>query len=250
MRHILGRRGLRALHQLAGRDTLLAFDFDGTLAPIADDHSGAWMRPATRRLLARLARRYPCAVISGRALRDLRPRLQGVAVRGLVGNHGAEGNGAGRGAAGLRRTVRAWRRRLSGHRWMIGRQTIEDKGLSLTLHYRRAPDPDAAERLLRRAIRGLRGARVVPGKMGLNVIPAGAPDKGAAFVRLLRGAGCEAAVYVGDDTTDEDVFALTGMPHLLTIRVGRSRSSRAAYCLRSQDEIDDLLAALLSLRTL
>lgn len=250
MRHILGRRGLQVLRQIARRDPLLAFDFDGTLAPIADDHSGAWMRPVTRRLLERLVRRYSCAVISGRALRDLRPRLQGVAVRDLVGNHGAEGDGTGRSAAGLRRTVRAWRRHLSERRWMIVKQMIEDKGLSLTLHYRGAPDPHAAERILRRAIRGLRGARVVPGKMGLNVIPAGAPNKGAAFVRLLRRTGCEATVYVGDDTSDEDVFALTGLPHLLSIRVGRSRSSRAAWFLNDQYEIDDLLTALRSLRTL
>jgi trehalose 6-phosphate phosphatase len=59
---------------------------------------------------------------------------------------------------------------------------------------------------------------------------------------------CDTAIYVGDDETDEDVFALDQPGRLLTIRVGRGRGSHAAYYLRAQAAVDDLLALLVRLR--
>src|SRR6266536_2981490 len=66
MKTILSVDGRGALDDLAARRALLAFDFDGTLAPIVGDRDAAQMRPETRRLLRALALLYPCAVISGR----------------------------------------------------------------------------------------------------------------------------------------------------------------------------------------
>lgn len=77
----------------------------------------------------------------------------------------------------------------------------------------------------------------------LNVVPAEAPDKGAALLRAREQLRCRRALYVGDDDTDEDVFALR-LPEVLGIRVGERRSSQARYALRSQLEIDALLALL------
>jgi trehalose 6-phosphate phosphatase len=74
MRHLLSRDGRELLAQLASTHVLLAFDFDGTLAPIVSDREGARMRASTARLFARVAAAYPVAVISGRARADVTAR--------------------------------------------------------------------------------------------------------------------------------------------------------------------------------
>jgi trehalose 6-phosphate phosphatase len=123
---------------------------------------------------------------------------------------------------------------------------IEDKGLSIAVHYRRAPAEARARALVHAAARTLGRARLVGGKRVLNVLPAEAPDKGAALERARSRLRCRRAVYVGDDETDEDVFARARPERLLTIRVGRSRRSSAAYYVRTQAEIDALLRLLLA----
>ena len=85
--------------------------------------------------------------------------------------------------------------------------------------------------------------RLIGGKQVVNILPAGAPHKGLALERARARLGCDTAVYVGDDETDEDVFALDRPGRLLGIRVGRKRSSSAASYVRAQAEIDRLLRA-------
>jgi trehalose 6-phosphate phosphatase len=248
VRHALAREGRAALDRLAAREALLVFDFDGTLAPIVDDPAAARLRPATRRLLRELARRYPCAVVSGRPLRDLRARVEGVPLAGLCGNHGAEPAASRAGAAAARRTVRRWRRYLAARLDGFPGVAIEDKRLTLTVHYRRAPDRRGAGRAIHAALAACDGARLVSGKLGINVFPPGAPHKGTALLGLRRRLGLDAALYAGDDATDEDAFAAGSPQDLLAIRVGRSLVSRAPFYLNGQREIDALLAALLALR--
>ena len=79
----------------------------------------------------------------------------------------------------------------------------------------------------------------------MNLLPAGA-NKGAAVDRVRRQLGCELALYVGDDGTDEDAFAAG--PSVLGVRVGPSADTAARYCLRDQDQVDELLERLFSLR--
>jgi trehalose 6-phosphate phosphatase len=260
MTHVLARAGRAALERIARRGALLVFDFDGTLAPIVAQPAAARMREATRRLLRALARRHPCAVVSGRALGDLRRRVEGVPLAGLVGNHGAEpaptrrgapamrgGERAPGAAAAARRTVRRWSRDLAARLDGLPGVALEDKGLTLTVHFRLAPDPRAAARAVRASLDALDGARLVPGKFGINVFPPGAPHKGTAVLGLRRRLGLHAALYVGDDRTDEDAFAAGSARELVAVRVGRGRRSRARFYLRDQREIDALLAILLSL---
>jgi len=78
MRYVLGPAGRRALGRFTRSRPLLAFDYDGTLAPIVSDPARAAVRAGTRELLTRLAARYVCVVVSGRPRRDLVRRLAGV----------------------------------------------------------------------------------------------------------------------------------------------------------------------------
>lgn len=71
MTDILALRNQPVLERYASSNLLVAFDYDGTLAPIVSAPDRAHMRPQTRRLLKGVARRYPCVVISGRSRDDL-----------------------------------------------------------------------------------------------------------------------------------------------------------------------------------
>lgn len=255
MKDILAPGGREVLAALAATRLVLAFDYDGTLAPLVPDPACAHLRPSTRRLLAGLMERYPCAVISGRARADVLRLLDGLDLRFVVGNHGTEWGPLDPGLTATAEIVCGWRDLLTerlGACGALGSAVwIEDKGLSLSLHLRAPPGPER-ERLLQdidAAVAALECVRRVGGKDIINLVPAGAPHKGQALLQLRARSGCDHALYVGDDQTDEDVFALGEPGWLLTVRVGACPASRAAYCIRAQEEIDELLAALLRLRT-
>lgn len=245
MKGILSRGGREALRAFSRARVLLAFDFDGTLAPIVSDPARAGMRAGTRRLLAALSRRYPCVVLSGRARSDVARRLEGSGVIEAIGNHGIEPWQTSRQAVSR---VRRWRPRLTRALASLPGVTIEDKVHSLAVHYRASPRKPEARAAIRAAAARLGRVRLVGGKQVLNVLPAGAADKGAALREAMGRLGCEAAVYLGDDETDEDAFALAASRQVLAVRVGRGGGSRASYFLRSQREIDALLRMLLRLR--
>jgi trehalose 6-phosphate phosphatase len=234
----------RELVRLARGDALLAFDFDGTLAPIVDDPSTATLDEPTRMLLAALAARRRCAVLSGRALQDLRPRLAGLPLVALVGNHGLEVDGVPAPEA-VRTLVQAWGRDLSQRLAREPGVRVEDKGLSLSVHFRAAPEPARAEASIRAVAEALPGARVFPGHAVVNLVPEGAPDKGAALRGLLAAAHAPAALYVGDDETDESAFALADEFPLVAVRVGPSTRTLARHALADRAGVDALLHALL-----
>ena len=225
MKNILATDNLEVLRHFARSRTVLAFDFDGTLAPIAATPEQAEMRASTRKLLARTAKVYPCAVISGRARADALRKLDGVGLFEVIGNCGVE---PWQVSAGIAREVRRWRpileRRLSG----LDGVTIEDKVYSLSVHYRHSPEKKKARAAIARAVASLGDVRVVAVKHAVNLQSRRAPDKGMALESLRARFGCQTAVYVGDDDTDEDVFALDQPRRLLSIRVGRSTASLAA----------------------
>jgi trehalose 6-phosphate phosphatase len=245
MRNILSRANHEVLQQFAWSRVLLAFDYDGTLAPIVSQPARAIMRHTTRRLLEELVQRYPCMVISGRAQRDAMRRLHGIGVHKIIGNHGAEPwHGTNRPVQKSDRWLRVLGERLSGLRGV----KIEDKGISITIHYRQSREKKRARSAILEAVSALGEIRLIGGNQVINVLPQGAPHKGMALERERALLKCDTAIYVGDDETDEDVFALDQPGQLLTIRVGQRRSSAAAYFIESQRRIDDLLRILLRLR--
>ena len=243
---ILDHKHRPTLSSYALSNVLLAFDYDGTLVPIESTPDKVAMRGCTRRLLTTAAALYPCVVISGRRLDDIAGRLAGIPLWHVFGNHGLESW-----AASARPTsqTRTWVRKLTHDLANYPGVVIEDKGLSVTVHYRTAHNRPQAIEAIEAAIRGLPGARIVGGKESVNLLPFGGADKGVALRDALRLFACQSAIYVGDDATDEDAFSAAGPHQLLGIHVGTAQSSAARYHIDSQTEIDKLLEALIEART-
>lgn len=246
MKDLLAKESRSVLEQLAFARVLLAFDFDGTLAPIVEDREAAQMRPRTSELLAMVCARYPCAIISGRATADLAPRLGAAPVQYVVGNHGLEPGGD---LAKYEQEMLATRPLLEAALGAEPGVELEDKRYSLALHYRRSRHKQRAVAAITRAIEALPARmRTIAGKMVINVVPASAANKGNALLELRARASADIALYVGDDVTDEDVFRIDQPGRLLSVRIGEAPWSAAAYCLRSQRQMDRLLATLAALR--
>ena len=243
MQYLLSRASRAVLTRLAQERTLCAFDFDGTLSPIVEHPGQAGMRDQTRILLGRLAALYPCVIVSGRSRADLLGRLSGLKVARVIGNHGAETEATTREP---RRRVEQWRASLELELGALPGLWVEDKGLSLAVHYRQSPQKIEARRRILAATRNLAEVRVVGGKQVVNLVLERALDKGQALAAERSRLGCNWVLYVGDDENDEDAFALDG--NTVPLRIGRKQRSHARFYLRTQAEIDKLLELLVLLR--
>lgn len=193
----------------------LVLDLDGTLAPIAPRPELAEVPESTRRELARLAGRYRLvACLSGR------PGAQAAGLVGVegvryVGNHGLELHPD---HAALALEVARFRRTLADA-W-----PVEDKVLSLSLHYREAEDEAAARAALEPIARQASEVGLDPrwGRKVLEIRPRVEADKGTAVRALLADPELRLALYAGDDTTDLDAFrglAEAGLDHVVAIAV-------------------------------
>jgi trehalose 6-phosphate phosphatase len=242
MKSLLAPQNRPVLCRLGRDRVLLAFDFDGTLAPIVADPARAYLRPRTRRLFAEAARKYPCVVISGRNRADVARRLSGIPLRRVFGNHGIEPSPA---LPAARRAVRRWLACLKPRLGHLAGIVFDDKGASLAIHYRKSRNRPAALKAIVTATADLADARVLKGLLVVDLLPKNAPNKATALQSELRRLRCRAALYVGDDQTDEAVFALSRRLPLLAVRVGRKVRSLAPYYLRNQGDVDALLAELL-----
>jgi trehalose 6-phosphate phosphatase len=246
MADILAARNRATLAAFAAANVLLAFDYDGTLAPIAPTPARARMRTTTRQLLTRIAQRYPCVVISGRRLDDVAKRLEGIPIWYVFGNFGHEPAPHGhRPPTRVGDWARRLTERLPTHRGLV----IEEKAYSVTIHYRHVSDKRRAIAAIEDAVSDIPDARSIGGTQALTLLPRGGPDKGVALQQARRLFHCDKALYIGDDDTDEDAFASAPPDRLLAIRVGTKRISAARYRLPRQAQIDRLLRTLLALRS-
>lgn len=247
MKYLLTDRGRSELEALLTVHSLFAFDFDGTLAKIVRDRHSAQLGRPIRLWLGELAKLAPTAIISGRSVDDLRARV-GNTVPYLIGNHGLEGlHVTQQVVQQARNTCRGWKRlieeRFGAELTRCG-VFVEDKSYSLSFHYRSADRKDEAQALVFHVLAELSPLpRIVLGKAVVNVVPAAAPHKGAALLELMHQLNCTAALYIGDDDTDEDVFSLPDT-RILTVRIGKKKISAARFFLKKQTEITEVLRSI------
>lgn len=254
-------------------------DYDGTLTPIVDRPERVVLSFETKGLLKRLARepRYRLAIISGRALKDIKKRV-GIDKIIYVGNHGLEIEGpkikfsrppfdirrdpaiAGESPVSLRykRILQHIKEDLNAKLSAIKGVFIEDKGLSLSVHYRLAERNQIPQvkTILQEAtiLYTVRDKiRIKPGKKVFEIRPNADWDKGKVVLWLLarwkfslRGKDIM-PIYIGDDRTDEDAFRVLKNKGL-TIFVGSPKSSCAQYYLRDTEEVTKFLKLILELQ--
>jgi len=247
LRHLFSPEGDAALAATMAMRPLLAFDFDGTLAPIVPRPDDARVPMPVARRLDRLARVLPLAIISGRSIDDVRARLS-FEPHFVIGNHGAENPFDATEASPA--ALDGMRERVRAHAAEIGRAgiQIEDKAYSMALHYRLARDREAARALIDRLVRDPgTGVLSYGGKMVVNVVCADAPDKAHAVASLVARCQVSSAVFLGDDVNDEPVFA-RAEPTWLTVKVGREDPhSLARFRLDAQGEVAIMLDRMLGL---
>jgi trehalose 6-phosphate phosphatase len=245
-RHVFDRWSEVAQCLRAAEHMALLLDFDGTLVPIQPRPEIVRLGWPARRLIGRLAKhsRVTVCIVSGRRLADLRKRTQVPGVR-YVGLHGWEWN--------RKRPIPPRDKILEQTKLLLKEQLgslagirLEDKGISLAVHYRGAAAGTArlARSLFHKTLEPVEAhLQVLHGKKVWEVLPPEVQGKGRA-VRLLLAELPHGTlpIYVGDDTTDESAFA--ELRHGVTVRVGKHRRTRARFYLRSPDEVVAFLQAL------
>jgi len=243
---LLGQDGTRALQSLMRQPALLAFDFDGTLAPLRPDPQSVYVSPLLATTLTHLNERLPVGVISGRQLSDLSPRL-GFTPMLLAGNHGAEQRGDEASHAHWDRALAPARATLLRHHRLLDRARIrvEDKRQSLALHTGTADTSSHVHEDLQVLISELATvARVFGGHRVLNITPVSAPHKGDVMADAVSRFGVAAALYIGDDLTDEDVFRMAPA-HWVTARVGPCHQGTAAqFTLDTHRDVECIITEL------
>ncbi len=226
---------------------LVACDYDGTLAPIVDDPSQAHPRRESIVAIKALAAmpQTHVAVISGRALSDLASLTGNPDEVHLVGSHGSEFDPDF--AARLRPQEAELRRRVAEELEQIARSykgaALEYKPASIAFHYRQVAEEDA-EQAYEAVMQGPAAVEGVFTKQGKKVVELGvvATNKGAALETIRHRVGATAAIFLGDDITDEDAFHTLLGPDM-GVKVGEG-PTQAAFRVRDTEDIARLLAVL------
>lgn len=248
--------------RLRKKDLFIFLDYDGTLVPIKESPAPekSLLPEGVKKVLARLKDNGNyVAIVSGRSLKDLK-KMAGI--EGLIysGNHGLELEGPKISfvnpiSAKARTLIRELKYRLIDELSGIKGAFIEDKGLTLSLHYRLVKGCDIPglvtlfNSVVRRHVNDGR-IRIGKGKKIFEIRPPVKWDKGKMVLWLLaryRFAAGEKEifpVYIGDDTTDEDGFKVL-RNRGLTVFVGKPKRSFAEYYLKDTKEVHRFLGSLL-----
>ncbi|MEO8463730.1 MAG: trehalose-phosphatase [Gammaproteobacteria bacterium] len=224
-------------------DWALFLDIDGTLIEIAPIPTAVRVPQRAIRVLASLHARLhgAIALVTGRRIADL-DALFAPLLLPAAGVHGAERrDAAGHVTASdrdshlapARRMLAAWQAAHAG-------TVLEDKGSSLALHYRAAPEWEAGARgaLVEALAAAGPDFHIQEGKKVLELKPRAA-GKGSAIEAFMdeppfRG---RCPVFVGDDLTDEDGFDAVNRLGGHSIAVGLDRPTSARWRLRNEQEV-------------
>jgi len=187
-------------------------DLDGTLAPIVERADAARLTPGAADLLAEMTGILAVvAVVTGRSAAVARAILGPIGPELLiVGNHGLEwlppGADEPESSADepqIRASLSAGLNQIP----LLDGVTVEDKGLSATLHYRGARDAEATRAQLLAALRQVpAGLEVREGRRSVELRPTGYGDKGHALARIAERYRLRGLLVAGDDVTDIDMF--------------------------------------------
>lgn len=236
---------------------LLALDFDGTLAPIVEDHGDASMTPDCRHAVDELAgaEDVEVAVVSGRAVEDVADRV-GIEPVVYAGNHGlelqrTEHTEVHPDAADQAAAIGDVCGTVADLTADVPSVDVENKDVTATVHYRQVPDERVADVLdaVETAVAAVDAdLEVLPGKQIREIRPDVEWDKGRVVEQLREDAPDGwLPVYVGDDATDEDALAVVE-PEGIGVRVGDELDTAASFRIPDQAGVTDFLQLLADVR--
>lgn len=238
---------------LALSDAALFFDVDGTLVPIEEHPEAVNISHRLRDLLERLIDRTEgaLALVSGRSIEQLDQLFQPLAFS-ASGLHGLERRllpGAKSRAEGIGKSLGEAKRELDDFANHHPGVLVEDKGLTLALHYRMAAEHgEKAAALVQRLVSADPDNLVLlKGKMVFELKPPGF-DKGRAIADFMREPTFQGRcpIFAGDDVTDEAGFAEVRTMKGIGIKIGiDERPTQAAFSLESVESMLDWLETLM-----
>lgn len=227
---------------LLGDGSALFLDVDGTLIEFAEDPARVRLLPQVREAIEAIADRLDGAValVSGRPLSQLDALFAPLKLP-AAGLHGHElrDDVAARAAMPAAEDTAGWLHALHGRAAHMAQAhpgvMVEDKGVSMALHWRSAPQAaDAVLAFAHDQIGQLPGYRLQPGDHVVEFVPQGS-DKGVAVAQLMARTPFlgRTPVFVGDDLTDEFGFQAAQRLGGWAVRVGHREPTQARYSLES-----------------
>lgn len=234
----------------------LFFDYDGTLTPIVSRPEDAKITSAAKSLIKEIQKdpRFSVSIISGRSLKDIK-KMVGIKDLIYAGNHGLEIEYAGRvlkpgEKSGSGKFLRKIRLSLEKEIRHIKGAMVEDKGLTLSVHFRLV-EPSCkgtVKNIFAKIVRPyvLSGKlKASSGKMVLEARPGIDWHKGKAVLYLLKKRKRALPIYVGDDNTDMDAFCAIKKSGI-SVFVGRPKKSICAdYFLKDSKDVERFIKRLL-----
>lgn len=237
---------------LIGRQPkVLLLDFDGTLVPIANSPQKARLLPKSRSLLKKISQKpgFYLAIISGRQLNDLKEKIR---IPNIIfgGNHGLQGEIFTKNYSfpipdQTLETLQSIREQLNIVTDKFKGLLIEDKGSTLSFHYRLADKHQVAvikfsiNQILKPYIKN-KTISIIPGKKVINILPKTDWNKGLFADFLIKKIASQTktdpvVIAIGDDITDEEMFRRQSDG--ITIKVGAANKSVARYFLKDEKEV-------------
>ncbi|EKD27355.1 MAG: hypothetical protein ACD_79C00746G0002 [uncultured bacterium] len=251
------------LELIQNNPVLLFLDFDGTLTPIVNDANKPQLSSEMKSVLQKLSEmpHVKVAIITGRSIKDIKSRVK---IKNLIysGNHGLEIKGDNLNfkypiQSSYKQNLKYIYSSLNQKLNSINGVLIQNKNLTLSLHYRMVEKKDTAfvKKIFYETVKKAdkRFIKILKGKKVLDIRPNIFWSKGDAVQYLINNYKSDPAfikavpVFFGDDITDEFVFKRL-QKNGITVRIGKSKISQAKFYLNSPEELHQFLLVLQDLQ--
>lgn len=244
----------KILGRIHNKGCVLILDFDGVLSPLVNIPSDARISRSARLALEICADRIPVAVITGRALSDIKKRV-GLPKLVYAGSHGLEWEMRGRvHRRNISRKAQlvfaTARRALVRYSKKIPALFVENRRYGFALGYRSLSKKQAAQfrqsaTEILDTVAQARSLRAIDNLYTFEIMPMSGWTKGDCAQHIFKAVAKKGsiAVYIGDTLTDEDSFRAFSHSGI-TIRVGKSSTSAAQYYFKSRSRVDAFLTKI------